>query len=161
MESIKYSLSKKQIRMSKFKVIALSSVFVFFGILFLHSAIKELSWEVLLALPCFHMAYQMFKGLKALQASDQVFLNITQESISSSGLGCDANILIQDIDSVVLQLIHGKPKSIVVHSSGHVIDKYGSDIIKIEGFQDMTDIANHIERLVGADKIRTAKFFHR
>ncbi|QEW08352.1 hypothetical protein [Nitrincola iocasae] len=150
-----YKLDKKFLRRNKLKIAAIGLVFIVAGSAFAYAMILEESWEFLLGAFFIYLGFNKIKELKYWEAnSSKITLEINQDAISVSDFNETRSLKISSITNAVLQPIHGKIKSIVIHSSG-------GGVTKLEGFEAMDKIASQLKEVLGESNVKTAKMFHR
>jgi len=133
-----YKLDKKFLWRSKLKIIAMGLVFIVAGAAFTYA-----------------MALEKIKELKYWEANNnKISLEISQDTISVSDMTETRSLNVSSITKAVIQPIHGKIKSIVIHSSD-------GGITKLEGFETMDKIASQLRSVLGESNVKTAKMFHR
>lgn len=150
-----YKLDKKFLRRSKLKKVAIGLVFIVAGSAFTYSMALDESWKLLFGVFFVYLGFKKLKELKYWEAnSSKINLNINPDVISVSDLNELRSLKVESITKAVLQPIHGKIKSIVIHSSG-------GGVTKLEGFEAMDKIACQLKAILGESNVKTAKLFHR
>lgn len=150
-----YKLDKKFLWRSKLKIIAMGLVFIVAGTAFTYAMALEENWKFLLGIFFIYLGFKKFKELKYWEANNnKISLKISQDAISVSDMTEARSLKVSSITKAVIQPIHGKIKSIVIHSSG-------GGITRLEGFENMDKIASQLKGVLGESNVRTAKIFHR
>ena len=150
-----YKLDKKFLRRSKLKIAAIGLAFIVAGATFTYAMALEESWKFLLGIFFIYLGFKKIKELKYWKANNnKISLEINQDVISVSDFNEARSLKVNSITKAVLQPIHGKIKSIVIHSSG-------GGVTKLEGFETMDKIANQLKAVLGESNVTTSKMFHR
>lgn len=150
-----FNLSPFFIKKEKRKIILVSCFFLILGSTATYSSITEPDLMFIVGLFLLWLAFNHFKQLKYWNNfQNKILLEINEDYISVQDTNEKRSIKTNSVEKAVLQLIHGKIKSIVLHISE-------SDIIKLEGFETMDNVAEHLQLTLGESKIEKAKFFHR
>ena len=150
-----YKLDKKFIRRCKLNIIAMGLVFIVAGGWFAYAMALEESWKFLLGILFIYPGVKKFKELKYWKAnSNKKSLEISQDAISISDMTETRSLKVSSITKAVIQPVHGKIKSIVIHSSD-------GGITKLKGFEAMDKIASQLKDVLGDSNVKTAKIFHR
>jgi hypothetical protein len=150
-----YNLDKKFINRTKINIISIGSIFILVGLASSYAAIVGKNWEFLVGVVLIYSGFNKYKELQRWRTdSNRMFLEINEDNVSVSDSIEMRSLKVKSITKIVLQPIHGKIKSIVLHSSN-------DNITKLQGFESMDLIATHFKQLIGDSKIKTAKWFHR
>lgn len=150
-----FKLDKKFLRRSKLKIIVIGLAFIVAGSAFTYAMALEESWKFLLGIFFIYLGFKKIKELKYWEANNnKISLEINQDAISVSDFNEARSLKVNSITKAVLQPIHGKIKSIVIHSSG-------GGVTKLEGFEAMDKIASQLKAVLGESNVKTAKMFHR
>lgn len=150
-----YKLDRKFIKRIKFNITAIGLVFIAAGVMFACSVDTFADWNLLVGGVLVVLGFYKFKELKYWNAdNDEISLEIGKDCLTVSDPYQARSRKISSIDKAVFQLIRGKTKSIILHSSD-------GGITKLKGFEAMDEIASHLKELLGETKVKTAKFFHR
>lgn len=152
---MKYKLDNKFLKRTKLKIAALGLAFFAVGGTYTYTMALEENWKFFLGIFFIYLGFKKIKELKYWEANNnKIFLEIGKEVISVSDLNESRSLKVESISKAVLQPIHGKIKSIVIHSSG-------GGITKLEGFEAMEEIASQLKAILGDSNVKTARMFHR
>ena len=150
-----YKLDPKYVTRQKLKIISWGVGLILISLVVGYALLRTGNWEFLAAAYCIYLGVNEFQELRYWRANrHKIALEINSETISVSDIHQTRTLQINQLKKAVLQPIHGKIKSIVLHSSN-------GDIDKLQGFETMDEIANQLQNLLGKSKIKTARIFHR
>lgn len=150
-----FKLDNKFLRCTKLKIAAIGIAFIAAGATFAYAMAIEEDWKLLLGIFFVYLGFKKIKELKYWDAnSSKISLEINPDVISVSDFNEARSLKVKSITKAVLQPIHGKIKSIVIHSSG-------GGVTKLEGFETMDKIAEQLRAVLGESNVKTAKMFHR
>ena len=85
---------------------------------------------------------------------DKIYLQVTSEKISITDELENSKLIVNEVSKVVLQPIHGKIKSIILHSTI-------GEITKIQAIDSMIDLTEQFNSLFYQSIIKVARMFDR
>ena len=151
---MKYTLSRSFVKNTKRKLIGVMIFCVSVGGLLAYRGILGLDYQVVIGGYLLWIGYRQKAQLTYWNnTNDLIFLETDKSSMTVSDPRESRVMDIESVDKVVLQKIRGKVNSIVFHAND-------GDIKKLQGFDDMDDIAEKIKDMFGEEKIKAASFFH-
>ena len=150
-----FRLDEKFIRRTRLKIAVIGIALIAVGAAFLYAMVLEENWKLLFGVFFVYLGFRKIKELKYWNANNKIIsLEINSKVISVSDFNEARSLKVESVTKAVLQPIHGKIKSIVIHSSG-------GGITKLEGFEAMDKIADKLKELLGESNVKTTKLFHR
>ena len=150
-----FRLDEKFIRRTRLKIAVIGIALIAVGAAFLYSMVLEENWKLLFGVFFVYLGFRKIKELKYWNANNKkISLEINPKFISVSDFNEARSLKVENVTKAVLQPIHGKIKSIVIHTSG-------GGITKLEGFEAMDKIADKLKELLGESNVKIAKLFHR
>ncbi|SIS79045.1 hypothetical protein [Neptunomonas antarctica] len=150
-----FKLDRQFLRRTKLKIVAIGIAFIAAGATFAYAMALEEDWKFLLGIFFVYLGFKKIKELKCWDANNsKISLEINPDIISVSDFNEARSLKVESITKAVLQPIHGKIKSIIIHSSG------GGET-KLEGFEAMDKVAGQLKAILGESNVKTAKLFHR
>ncbi len=152
---MKYTLSKSFVKNTRFKIFGTMVFFASMGMFLTYQGILNLDFKVILGGFLFWIGYSQKTELGYWKNSkDLIYMEIDSKIITVSDRRESRVMDLESVKKVVLQKIHGKVKSIVFHTND-------GDIKKLQGFNNMEEMAEKLEEALGESKIKTSSLFHR
>ena len=150
-----YVLSKSFLRKTKAKIMIVSGLLFLLGILSLYTLFNDFDAKAIIGLLFLWMGYKKSKELKYWkERHDKIYLQVTSDKISITDGLENRQLMVNEVSKVVLQPIHGKVKSIILHSST-------GELTKIQGIDSMHNLTEQFKGLFDESTIKIARMFHR
>ncbi len=150
-----YVLSKSFLRKTKAKIIIVSGLLFSLGFLSLYTLFNDFDAKAIIGLLFLWMGYKKSQELKYWkERHDKIYLQVTSDKISITDGLENRQLMVNEVSKVVLQPIHGKVKSIILHSST-------GELTKIQGIDSMHNLTEQFKGLFDESTIKIARMFHR